>query len=183
MSPLPDTPVQTLHEGEFLRLLRHGHWEYVQRQTATGAAALIAVTDDDEIVLVEQYRIPVQAHTIELPAGVIGDSADVAGESALATARRELLEETGFDCAAVEPAFDGPSSPGLTSETSHLVRARGLTRVHAGGGVDGENITVHVVPLASVHPWLRAQQAAGKPVEPKVWAALYWLLHERGSGF
>lgn len=183
MTRLPDRPPHTLHEGQFLQLLRHGHWEYVRRRATGGAAAIIAVTDDDALVLVEQYRIPVQAACIELPAGVIGDSAEFAGESALVAARRELLEETGFDCETLRPAFDGPSAPGLTAETSHVLRATGLRRVHEGGGVDGENIQVHVVPLAGIHDWLEVQQRAGRQVEPKVWAALYWLLRERGVTF
>lgn len=181
MTQAPRTPVRTLHQGEFLRLQRHGHWEYVQRLATGGAAAILAVTDQDELVLVEQFRIPVQARCIELPAGVIGDSAEFAGESAKVAARRELLEETGFDCRDIEPLFEGPSAPGLSSEVSHVVRARGLRRVHAGGGVDGEQIDVHVVPLSSVHDWLLRKQRTGCPVEPKVWAALYWLLREGGA--
>lgn len=180
MTRQPEAPIHSLHEGEFLRLLRHGHWEYVQRRSRLGAAALVAVTDAGELVLVEQYRIPVQAPCIELPAGIIGDEAAFADESILESARRELLEETGFDCAAVEPLFSGPTAPGLSSEMSHLVRASGLRRVHAGGGVAGEGITPHVVPLAGIDGWLRAQSARGCLIEPKVYAALYFLRAESG---
>ena len=48
-----------LHEGEFLRLLRRRHWEYVERTNARGVAVMVAVTADAELLLVEQYRLPV----------------------------------------------------------------------------------------------------------------------------
>ena len=63
----------TLYTGEFLALVREGHWEYVERVNATGAAIIVAVTDDAKLLLVEQYRIPCHARTIEMPAGLIGD--------------------------------------------------------------------------------------------------------------
>lgn len=175
MTRIPSEPPGLLHDGEFLRLVRHGHWEYVQRRAANGAAAIIAVTDARELVLVEQYRIPVAANTIELPAGVIGDDPAFASESVEASARRELLEETGFQCRDARVVLCGPTAPGLSAEMSHLVLATGLTRVHAGGGVDDENITVHRVPLDHLGAWLQAAQARGCRVEPKVYAAPFFI--------
>ena len=61
-------PTETLHETTFLRLRRRGGWDYVQRTGRSVAVALIATTDDDRIVLVEQYRVPVDQQVIELPA-------------------------------------------------------------------------------------------------------------------
>lgn len=169
------TLIRTLHDGQFLRLLRNAHWEYVERVSARGAAAMLAITPQREIVLVEQYRIPVQARTIELPAGIIGDSAEFADESVEDSALRELLEETGYRGASARLVLRGPTAPGLTSEFSNIVFVEGLEKVHAGGGVDGEDITVHVVPLAQIDNWLDAQRARGLLVEPKIYAALYWL--------
>ena len=63
----------TLHTSKFLALIQEGHWEYVDRVNATGAALIIAVTAEEKVLLVEQYRIPVHVRTIELPAGIIGD--------------------------------------------------------------------------------------------------------------
>jgi ADP-ribose pyrophosphatase len=48
----------TLHTGQFLALVWEGHWEYVERTRATGAAIIVAVTDEQKLLLVEQYRIP-----------------------------------------------------------------------------------------------------------------------------
>jgi len=81
----------TLHTGKFLALIQEGHWEYVDRTNATGAALILAVTPEQNILLVEQYRIPVHARTIELPAGIIGDQPGDADESKSEAARWELL--------------------------------------------------------------------------------------------
>ena len=88
-------PTQTiLHSGKFLALIKEGHWEYVDRVNGSGAAIILAETTDQKILLVEQYRIPVHARTIELPAGIIGDEPGSSNESWAEAARRELLEES-----------------------------------------------------------------------------------------
>lgn len=172
--------IRTLHDGEFLKLLRDGHWEYVERQNARGAAAMVAITQEREIVLVEQYRIPLHARAIELPAGIIGDSDAFRDETIESSALRELLEETGFQGRSARLVCSGPTAPGLSSEFSNLVLVTGLTRVHAGGGVDGEDITVHVVPLAQIDEWLEGQRAKGLLIEPRIYAGLYFALKDLG---
>ncbi len=62
-----------LAETKYLRLIQEGHWTYAQRPNVTGAIAVAAVTSDDQLLLVDQYRIPVQQRVIELPAGLVGD--------------------------------------------------------------------------------------------------------------
>lgn len=176
----PPDPIEVLHEGQFLRLLKRGRWEYVARLTPNGAAVIIAVTEARELVLVEQFRVPVGARTIELPAGIIGDDAGFADESVVASARRELLEETGFACHSARVVLSGPTAAGLTAEMTHLVLATGLTRVHEGGGVDDENIVVHVVPLDDLGRWLADAQARGCLIEPKVYAAPFLVAQAAG---
>ena len=166
--------IEILHEGRFLRLLRDGRWEYVARTNAKGAAFIAAVTDDDELVLVEQLRVPLQAQSIELPAGIIGDEAAHADEAFEAAALRELEEETGFRAGRIEHILTGPTAPGMSSELLHFYVARQLRRVHAGGGVDGENITVHRVKIDEATDWLMAQMAAGKRVDPRVFVGLWF---------
>jgi ADP-ribose pyrophosphatase len=73
----------------------------------------------------------------------------------------------------------GPASSGLTSEVVTLLLASNLKRVHAGGGVGHENITVHEVPLNEVHDWLAAKSSAGLLIEPKVYAGLYFIGRSR----
>src|SRR6516162_5329745 len=149
--PLPKT---TLCTGQFVSLIREGHWEYAQRLNTTGAAVIVAVTDQNELLLVEQYRIPCHARTIELPAGIIGDEPDMGDESHAAAARRELLEETGYAAERFEFLVTGPPSSGLASEMVTIFRATGLWRAGAGGGVAHEDIIVHEVPLADAREWL-----------------------------
>lgn len=166
--------IETLYTGKFLRLARDGKWEYVSRTNSTGAVFIVAVTDADELVLIEQFRVPLQARCIELPAGMIGDDHDFRHESLFDSALRELEEETGFRGARAELLMSGPVACGLTSEILHLVRVHALRRVHDGGGVDGEDITVHLVPLTRVEPWLREQERAGRLIEPRIYAALHF---------
>lgn len=165
----------TLHTGKFLSLVKEGHWEYVDRTNATGASIIVAVTEEQKLLLVEQYRIPVHARTIELPAGIIGDEPGSSGEAHAEAARRELVEETGIEAGQMVPLTHGPSSGGLTSETVTLFHATDLRRVGAGGGVAHEHITVHEVPLNTVHEWLEAQAKSGALVDPKVYAGLYFI--------
>lgn len=171
--------VRVLHQGEFLLLLRREHWEYVVRPRSSGACFVIAVTDADELVLVEQYRWPLRVNTIELPAGIIGDSEAFADEDAAASALRELEEETGFRGSQARLILTAPTAGGLTAEQSYFVRVTGLTRVSEGGGVDDEAITVHCVKVAEVDDFIEAQRAKGLQVDARIFAALHFLSRER----
>ncbi len=167
--------IEVLYEGRFLRLLKNGRWEYVQRVRARGAAFIVALTDAHEIVLVEQYRVPMQARVIELPAGIIGDEAEFADEAVEAAALRELEEETGFRGAQIERLLSAPTAPGMAAEMLHLFLVTGLKRVHAGGGVDGENITVHVVSVDDIAEWLDAKTRLGTLIDTRVHAGLWFV--------
>lgn len=164
----------TLHTGKFLALIKEGHWEYVDRVNATGAVIILAVTEDHKILLVEQYRIPVHARTIELPAGIIGDEPGDANESQAAAARRELLEETGYAAEHIESVTTGAACSGITSERVTLFRASGLRRAGKGGGVEHEDIIVHEIPLDEAPAWLEIKARSGVLIDPKVYAGLFF---------
>jgi ADP-ribose pyrophosphatase len=164
----------TLFETRWLGLYRIGHWDFVRRPTSEACVGILAITNEQEIILVEQFRIPMQRHVIEIPAGLVGDEPEFAGEALSETARRELLEETGYLAGSVVPLVASPTSAGMTSEFTHLFHATNLVRENQGGGVGGENIIVHHVPLAGLRAWLGEQEAAGKLIDFKIFSAL-WL--------
>lgn len=177
---MQEPPLETLHEGRWLRLRRRGKWEYAERTHGDGMAVIIiAMTPDDEVLFVEQYRVPLGARTIEMPAGLVGDQS---GEDTLeAAARRELIEETGYDPACVDVLLTGPTSSGMSSERIAFVRARQLRRVGDGGGVDGEDITVHRVPRDEAPAWLMRKHREGFEVDMKLWAGL-WMIDRNPDG-
>lgn len=167
-----------LFNGRWLRLRARGGWEYAERTNPGGASIIVAATPDGQTLMVEQYRKPIQQRTLEFPAGLIGDSAEFEGEAALDSARRELLEETGWHAARMEALMGGPSSAGMSTEVMHFVRASQLTRQHAGGGLEGENITVHLVPIAHVAQFVLAAMQRGFAIDPKVYAGIWFLSHQ-----
>jgi len=169
----------THYKGRYLSLLERDGWEFASRSNASGVVVLVAVTDSEELVLVEQFRTPVGKHVIELPAGLVGDLDDTE-ETILVAAARELEEETGFSAAKLELLMESPSSAGMTDEIISFVMASGLRRTGPGGGDESEDILVHIVSLERVDNWLQ-EQTAGKPLDPKIYAALYWLSQKKSA--
>ena len=168
---------EILYEGEWLRLVRRGHWESCERTHGQGMAVIIiACTPDDDVLFVEQYRVPLGARTIEMPAGLVGD--DHAHDTLESAARRELVEETGWEPAEVAVLLVGPTSSGMSNERIAFVRATGLRRVGDGGGTDSEDIVVHAVPRREAAAWLMRKQAEGYELDLKLWAGLWMLEHE-----
>ena len=162
-----DAPEHIRWEGNWIVAKQRGRWEYVSRARSIRAAVILAV-EDGHVLLVEQYRVPLGKPCIELPAGLIGDDDDVADEGPLAAAGRELEEETGYRAATLEDVGEFHSSPGMVSESFTLVRARGLTRIGEGGGVGGEDITAHRVPLKGIEGFVAEARAAAKAIDVKL---------------
>jgi ADP-ribose pyrophosphatase len=165
--------VETLANGKHLRLLRRRGWEYVERCDIAGVVAIVALTAEQQLVLVEQYRPPVGSNVIELPAGLAGDSPQTDGEPLERAARRELWEETGFRAGSMRCLFTGPSSAGLSSEQLTFFLTLDARREGAGGGDAGEQITVHTVALEQVPAWLDRQAAQGRAIDLKIYAGLF----------
>ena len=174
MSEQHDAPPIILADGKFLRFVRRSGWEYVERRGITGIVGIVAVTDDGKLLLVEQYRTPVNKRVIEIPAGLVGDEAGKEAESLLAAARRELQEETGYYAENLSPLASGPSSAGMSNEIISLWHATQLRKVGPGGGVEGEDILVHEVALYEARLQLDKWIAEGKLVDLKVYGALHF---------
>ncbi|WP_440985675.1 NUDIX hydrolase [Xanthomonas sontii] len=175
--PRHDSPPRVVYEGKYQRMVVRGTWEYSERVHAGGLAAIIvAVTPDDEVLFVEQFRVPLQARTIEMPAGLVGDID--AGESIEVSAVRELEEETGWTAERAEVLLIGPTSAGASNEKIAFVRASGLRKVGNGGGDASEDIIVHSVPRTRAAAWLVQKMGEGYALDAKLWAGLWMIEHE-----
>lgn len=167
-------PVEILHQGRVINLVRRGTWEYASRRNVRGVVGIIAVTPEGKLLLVEQFRPPLNANTIELPAGLAGDHPGAEDEETATAARRELEEETGYTCSSMECVASGAASAGLCDEILTLYIAHGLRKVHDGPTDDSEKITLHEIPLADVEAFIRQQRQAGKQIDLKLFSALYF---------
>lgn len=165
-------PDEVMWSGKFITARRKGHWEYVSRARGIRAAVILAIDADDHVLLVEQYRVPLGRICIELPAGLIGDDESKPDEDALTAAARELEEETGYRAERIDLIGEFFSSPGMVSESFTLLRAHGLRKVGPGGGTDGEDITVHRVPLSGVTEAVAGWRASGHAIDVKLLALL-----------
>ena len=166
-------------EGKYLRVRVAGTWEYAERPNAPAGVVIVAVTPEGNLLLTEQFRVPMGRNTIELPAGLSGDD-DYAGEHYVETAKRELREETGYEADEWEELAQGPPSAGLSNEVVVFYLAKNLRKVGEGGGEGSEKIQVHHVQLKEARAWLKRKESEGVMVDPKVYVGLYFL-SEAGS--
>ena len=161
-----EEPEQTVWQGKFITAKVKGKWEYVSRSRGIKAAVILAIDAKHHVILVEQFRVPLGRPCIELPAGLIGDHGE--NEDATAAAARELEEETGYRAERMESLGEYYSSPGMVSESFTLLRASGLTKVGPGGGLDGEDITVHRVPLSGIEQFIAESRARGLGIDVRL---------------
>lgn len=155
-------------QGRFITAKRRGQWEYVGRARGIHAAVILAIDDEDHVILVDQFRVPLGRRCIELPAGLVGDHDDNRDEDSTVAGARELEEETGYRPSRMEVIGEFYSSPGMVSESFTLMRAHDLVKVGAGGGVESEDITVHRVPLAEIGAAIGRFRADGFAIDVKI---------------
>ena len=165
-------PIKVLAEGKYFRMLDKAGWEYITPNCFHGVVLIIPVTDDGKLVLIEQYRPPVDAVVVELPAGLVGDEPDAKEETFIEAADRELIEETGYKASSLEVITTGAPSPGSNSVILHFIKATGLTKVSAGGGVSSEEIEIFEVPMDQIKQFLDQRIAKGHIVDLKVYTGL-----------
>jgi ADP-ribose pyrophosphatase len=136
-----------------------------------GAVVMLAVDAEGRILWVRQHRWAAQRNLLELPAGTIET-----GESAEATAQRELAEEVGFAASTWEKLGGFFSAPGFCSEYLHAFLATGLSDQQADGDEDED---IEVVPLTLEESL--AHVAAGEVEDAKSLATLMLYLQRQGS--
>lgn len=169
--------MKEIYKGKFLSFKERDSWEYVERLGCKSAVVIIPVTLNNEVVLIEQKRVPLGRNVIEFPAGLVGDEG-FGSESFVTAAFRELKEETGYIpvpesesiCADnIEYFGEFCTSPGLSNEKVHVVRIV-VEKDNLATPEDG--ITVHVVPLFELRDWLKEKS---KTCEVSVKTLLYSL--------
>jgi len=172
-----DSTRRILAETRYLRLVDIDGWTFVERANARAVVVIVPLTAERRLLFVEQYRIPLGGKVIEFPAGLVGDEPGREQEDLIEAARRELLEETGYQAATLRLVSTSATSPGMTNEMVRFILASDLTKVGAGGGTPAENIRVHEVALGEARAWLRERERQGTPLAAKIFAGLYFA-HE-----
>lgn len=167
-----EEPEQIVWQGRFVTAKVRGKWEYVSRSRGIRAAVILAIDEHDHVILVEQFRVPLGRTCIELPAGLIGDDESKAGEADTEAAARELEEETGYRARRMEVIGEFHSSPGMVTESFTLLRAHELEQIGPGGGTEGEDITVHRVPVGEIEAAIAGWREQGHAIDVRLLALL-----------
>ncbi len=164
-----------LHKGKYLHLICEDNWEYVKRVNCSGIVVIVPMNKEHKVIFVEQFRRPVEAQVIEWPAGLVNDKTLPDPETMEEAARRELLEETGYEAGHLSLLVEGPISSGLSSESITFYQALDVVKIGPGGGDATESIKVHEIPLKEADLWLYEMEKKGFLVDPKVYVGLYFL--------
>ncbi len=163
-------------EGSFLRGIvtkyidssgKVREWESLERINCKGIVAIVPVTDDNEVLLIKQFRPPVNGYVIEFPAG-LSEKEDVLEEAA----SRELLEETGYSAKDMIYLTKGPLSSGASGEILTAFLARGLEFIGIGKRDETEDIEVLKIPINVVYEKLSALQSEGNLIDLKIFGLL-----------
>jgi ADP-ribose pyrophosphatase len=138
-----------------------------------GAVAVLALVDD-KMLVVEQYRKPLERNQIEIPAGKLD-----AGEDPLEAAKRELEEETGYRCDTMKLVCSFYTSPGFADEIIHLYVADQLTKGDAHLDED-EFLDVESITLEQAQQYMREQRIS----DAKTLTAVYaWQVYKLTGSF
>jgi ADP-ribose pyrophosphatase len=167
---------RTVWEGKFIRgvLIKYidssgaiREWESFERVNCKGIVAVVPVTDNEEVLLIRQFRPPVNGYVIEFPAG-LNDKGDTLEEAA----RRELLEETGYTAKKMVFLTEGPLSSGASGEILTAYLANGLEFKGVGKRDETEDIELLKVPIKEVESRLSALRSEGNYVDLKIFGLI-----------
>jgi len=167
---------KTVWKGKFLRSVlityvdasgQLREWEAFERVHCQGIVAIVPVTDNNEVLLVRQYRPPVQRYVIEFPAG-LNDRGDILRSAA----QRELLEETGYTAKEMIFLAEGPLSSGASNEIITAFLAKGIVFRGIGERDETEDIEVLKIPVPEFYHKLQALNEKGNYVDLKVFGLL-----------
>jgi ADP-ribose pyrophosphatase len=167
--------LKTLYDGKHIKLVQRGTYEFASRKKTSGIVAIVAVNAQGKLLLIEQFRPPVNKRVIEIPAGLAGDIEGHELEELADAAKRELLEETGYEAREMKAVAEGPPSAGICDEVITMFVARGLKKTGDAAGDGSEDITVHEIPVSRVQAFLRRKVKEGCLVDLKVYAGLGFL--------
>ncbi|OGV32050.1 MAG: hypothetical protein A2020_14085 [Lentisphaerae bacterium GWF2_45_14] len=169
---------ESLHKGKWLELKKihftdeKGHersWESVERLRCGGAVVMIAaLKPSGRLILIRQFRPPMNSYLMEFPAGLIDD-----GEDPVLSAERELLEETGYKGKVHRIFAPSCSSPGLTGETvrfclMHVDENLAENRSPSPAPEEGEHIETFLVSPERLSEFLNSRIEAGDSIDSKL---------------
>jgi ADP-ribose pyrophosphatase len=167
-----------LWEGKFLRsvLIRYSDsraagempvlrdWEAVERVNCDCVVAIVPLTSDGSVMVIRQFRPPINGYVVELPAGLCEP-----GEPPEDAAHRELREETGYSAGKMQFLTEGPLSSGLSSEMLSVFVATDLTLVGIGTRDETEHIEVLKIPQHKLQSRLLELRRAGNYIDLKIY--------------
>jgi ADP-ribose pyrophosphatase len=165
-----------ISEGNFVRFVRTAYtdssgnsreWESFERVNCNGIVAIVPVTDDNDVLLIRQFRPPVNGYVVEFPAG-LNDK----GETLEAAAKRELIEETGYSAKEMVFLTEGPLSSGASGEILTAFFARGLEFRGIGERDETEDIEVLKIPLGKLDDRLSEFRSQGDYVDLKIYGLM-----------
>lgn len=149
---------------------KENSWAYIKRKNNTKASVIIPlIFETQEIVLLKQFRIPVNQNVIEFPAGLIEK-----GENPALAGLRELEEETGYQGKVLSLSPLLSTGAGITSETIYLLLVEIIGLPKAQQLEESEEIEVLKIPLQKAHEVLKGLSKTCL-IDAKVWTLLGWL--------
>lgn len=150
---------ETIYEGRIINLrvedveLPNGKQSKRELIDHPGAVAVIAITPDNKILAVRQYRKALGKSIVEIPAGKLE-----VGEEPEVTAIRELEEETGYTCQSLNEVISFYTSPGFANELVHLYVAEGLIKKGEQAADEDEFLDVLYLSLGELEEMVKTQE-------------------------